>query len=171
MRQVGSPTPAIGRRINPYEYRCENTSSTDCSSCQALFEERIQLRLSGVFRDRLLHLQGGLPAAELEGGEVVIEPRLFVHQAPAQWRFFDAGEASERFSDELAEPRPARAKADPLREAERVPERRAGRLVEGTLGAIPDRDLGQVAVVHIAGEDHYRGWRFSLRAFAECYGP
>jgi ketosteroid isomerase-like protein len=23
MLQVGSPTPAIGRRINPYEYRCE----------------------------------------------------------------------------------------------------------------------------------------------------
>ena len=24
MLQVGSPTPAIGRRINPYEYRCEH---------------------------------------------------------------------------------------------------------------------------------------------------
>src|ERR687896_678284 len=24
MRQVGSPTPVIGRRINPYEYRCQN---------------------------------------------------------------------------------------------------------------------------------------------------
>jgi hypothetical protein len=23
MRQVGSPTPAIGRRINSYEYRCD----------------------------------------------------------------------------------------------------------------------------------------------------
>jgi hypothetical protein len=23
MRQVGSPTLAIGRRINPYEYRCK----------------------------------------------------------------------------------------------------------------------------------------------------
>src|SRR5215210_7952054 len=67
----------------------------DCSSCQALLEERAQLPLSGVFRDRLLHLQGGLPAVELEGGEVVIEPRLFVHQASAEWRFFNPGEAGE----------------------------------------------------------------------------
>ncbi len=109
-----------------------------CSSCQALLEERVQLALSGVFRDRLLHLQGGLPAAEHKGGEVVIEPRLFVHQAPAEWRLFNSDEAGEGFRDELAEPCPARAKAAPLWEAQRVPKWRAGRLVEGTLSVIPE---------------------------------
>jgi hypothetical protein len=40
-----------------------------------------------------------LPAAEHEGGEVVIEPRLFVRQAPAEWRISNPGEAGEGFPD------------------------------------------------------------------------
>ena len=126
-----------------------------CSSWQALLQERVQLPLSGVFRDRLLHFQGGLPVAEIEGGEVVIEPRLFVHQAPAQWRFFNAGKAGEGFPDELAEPCPARAKAAPLWEAQRVPKRRAHCLVEGTLGAIPEVEH------HLRAHGKLRGVRYS----------
>src|SRR5215217_7477224 len=106
-----------------------------------MLEERVEARLPGVLRDGLLYPQRGFPAAELEDGYVVVEPG-----------FFDAGQAGERLADELAGLRPGRAETDALGEAERVPERRADRLVDGTLHAVPEINPGEIAVVHVAGE-------------------
>src|SRR5215210_5922110 len=77
---------------------------------QAALEERVEARLPGVLRYSLLHLQRGFPAAEFEGGDVVVEPGFFVRQSPANPWFFDAGQASEGSPDQLATPRPAALK-------------------------------------------------------------
>jgi hypothetical protein len=39
MRQVGSPTPAIGRRINLYEYRCEKPKGMHWKTYERLWWE------------------------------------------------------------------------------------------------------------------------------------
>src|SRR5215218_752073 len=136
-----------------------------------MLEERVEARLPGVLRDGLLYPQRGFPAAELEDGYVVVEPGFFVRQSPADPGFFDAGQAGERLADELAGLRPGRAETDALGEAERVPERRADRLVDGALFAVPEVHLCQVAVVHVAGEEGYRGGGRSIRAIARGDGP
>src|SRR5215216_4705131 len=136
-----------------------------------MLEERVEARLPGVLRDGLLYPQRGFPAEELEDGYVVVEPGFFVRQSPADPGFFDAGQAGERLADELAGLRPGRAETDALGEAERVPERRADRLVDGTLHAVPEVHLCQVAVVHVAGEEGYGGGGRFVRAFARGDGP
>jgi hypothetical protein len=60
-----------------------------------VLEDRAQTRLPGVLRGGFLHLQCGFPAAKLKGGDVVLKPRLFVLQAPADGRLRDAGGAGE----------------------------------------------------------------------------
>src|SRR5918995_4590923 len=140
-------------------------------SGEAVFEDRVEARLSGVFRGGFLHLQYGFPAAKLEGGDVVIKPRLFVLQVPANRRLRNAGEAGEGLPDSLTRTGPAEAHGEPLGEAKQVPQRRTHRLVDGTLHTIPGVDLGQIAVVDVAGEDDDGGRRLPVRAFARADGP
>src|SRR5215218_5399672 len=135
-------------------------------SGEGVLEDRAQTRFPGVLRGGFLHLQCGFPAAKLKGGDVVIKPRLFVLQTPVDGRLCDAGEAGEGLPDSLTRPGPAEAHGEPFGEAKQVPQRRTYRLVDGTLHAIPEADLGQVAVVHVAREDDDGGQRLPVRAFA-----
>src|SRR3712207_7469409 len=139
-------------------------------SGEAAFEEGIQAGLSGVLRGSLLHLQRGFPAAYLEGGDVVIEPGLLVHQTPADVRFCDTGQAGERLSGQLAGLRPGRTETEAFGKAERVSQWRADHLVDGTLHAVPEANPGEIAVVHVAGEESYRGGGRSVRAFTRGDG-
>src|SRR3712207_1179960 len=139
-------------------------------SGEAAFEEGIQTGLSGVLRGSLLHLQRGFPAADLEGGDVVIEPGLLVHQTPADIRFCDAGQAGERLSDQVAGLRPGRAETGAFGKAERVSQWRADRLVDRTLHAVREANPGEIAVVYVAGEEDYRGGRRPVRAFTRGDG-
>ena len=80
-------------------------------SCQTTLEERVQAGLSGVLRGGFLYLQRGFPVAELEGGDVVVEPGFLVHEMPADIRFRDTGQAGERLSDQFAGLRPGRVES------------------------------------------------------------
>src|SRR5215213_9123733 len=119
-------------------------------SGEGVLEDRVQARLLGVLRGGLLHLQCGFPAADLKGGNVILEPRLLVLQAPADGRLLDADQAGEDLPYSLPRTGPAEAHGEPFGEAEQVPQRRTHRLVDGTLHAIPEADLGQVTVVDVA---------------------
>jgi hypothetical protein len=44
MLRVGSPTPAIGRRINPYEYRCKDVTRDTARDLSALVGEFTALK-------------------------------------------------------------------------------------------------------------------------------
>src|ERR671932_2018610 len=122
-------------------------------SCQTTFEDGVQAWLSGVLLGGLLYFQRGVPAAELEGGDVVIEPWLLVHQAPSDVLLRNTGQAGERLAGESAGSLPSRAQGEALGEPERVPQRGADRLIDFALqvGTAFESDLGQVAVVHVAG--------------------
>lgn len=50
---------------------------------EAALEDRAQTRLPGVSREGFFHLQYSVPIAKFEGRDVVLEPRFFMHQVPA----------------------------------------------------------------------------------------
>ena len=64
-----------------------------------MLEDRAQARLPGVLRGGFLNSKRGFPAAELKGGDVVIEPRRFELQGPVDGWLPDAGEAGEGLPD------------------------------------------------------------------------
>ena len=86
-------------------------------SGEGVLEDRAQTRLPGVLRGGFLHLQCSFPAAELKGRDVVLKPRLFVLQAPADGRLLDAGEAGEGLPDSLTRTGPSEAHGEPFGEA------------------------------------------------------
>ncbi len=65
---------------------------------------------------------------------------------------------------------PPKAHGEPFGKAQRVSQGRACRLVDGGGSAVAELHLRQVAVVHVAGEDRYRGGRVAVRALACCDG-
>ena len=51
---------------------------------EAALENRAQVRLPSVPRDGFFHLQHSVPTAKFEGRDVILEPRFFVLQVPAE---------------------------------------------------------------------------------------
>src|SRR5215210_4633205 len=135
-----------------------------------MFEDPVQLRFVVVLRDGLLHFQQGFAAPNLEAGDVVVEPGRFVHQVPADVRFLDAGQSGERLADVPATLRPAEAHGEAFGEAKRVTPGGACRLVDGGFDAVAKVHLRQVTVMHVAGEDRYRGGRVAVRDLASGDG-
>src|SRR5215211_3988789 len=135
-----------------------------------MFEDREQMRLVVVLWDCFLHFQQGLAAPDLEARYMVVEPGLFVHEVPADVRFFDVGQTREYFSDLPTLLRPAEAHGEAFGEAKRVSQGGACRLVDGGLDAVAEVHFGQVAVVHVAGEDRYRGGTVAVCALARGDG-
>src|SRR5918993_3254960 len=139
-------------------------------SCQPVFEDSVQVWLVVVVRGCSLHLEFGLAVPDLQAGDVVMEPGLFVHEVPGYVWFLDAGQAGEGLADARASPGPPEAHDEAFRESERVSQGGAGRLVDGGLYAIAEVHFGQVAVVHISGEDRDGGGRAAFRTFTRGDG-
>src|SRR5215218_7029563 len=162
---VGSYQPsAIGFQLSAY------LLMADSFLCQSVFEDREQVRLVVVIGGGFLHLQRGCAAPDLEARDVIVEPGLSVHEVPAQTRVFDAGQAGENLADTLSWTGPAKAHDETFGEAQRISQGGAGRLIDGGLCAVAKVHSGQVAVVHVAGENRHGGGRVALRALARGDG-
>src|SRR5215210_7045834 len=102
-----------------------------CYSCDAEFEDSVQLRSGVVLRGGLLYFQQGFAAPDLQARDVVVEPGRLVHEVPAHVWLLDAGQVGEYFADAPAAFRPPEAHDEAFGEAQRVAQGGASRLVDG----------------------------------------
>src|SRR4051812_25824365 len=119
-------------------------------SGQLVFVRNFQGRMvvATVGRDGPLEPRQRSAVLELERADLIVEPRVAVLEAPADRGARHARRARQRTPDQLARAREAGLHAAALVRAQRVAERRAGRLPDTRLDAAPLReaDLRQVRV-------------------------
>src|SRR5690349_20721320 len=133
------------------------------ASAEFGFADGLEVRDAGGVRDGAVEADAPPAAVELEGGEHVVEPGAAGDPPPepglgrpGQPGHLDAGHPAG----------PGRSQLMPAPEAlrQRVVDRRADRLVDGSAGIRPRREVhrGQVAVVDVTAEDGDRGGRAAL---------
>jgi hypothetical protein len=122
----------------------------------------LQVRLSGVVQDGLFERQRGSLVLQLQDRNLVLEAQLLRGHASVGFFFTQPRKPGQEAPYELARLRPVKALETRLPPGEGVAKRRANRLVDRALYVlVAERRLGQVAVVHVAGEDDDGGRRSS----------
>ena len=127
--------------------------------------ELLQGRFFRGVENGLLEGDVGVPAFELQGGDLVFEEGGVVGQAPREGYSADAREAGQEARGEGGGFRPGVALEERLLAREGVAEGGADSLIEAALRATKESSFGEVAVVDVAGEDQDgRRWGASIAA-------